>query len=123
MYTFNNQTLNEQYEYKTAKIKRLTSLEECNLPKSWHGGNVFRMAELQDIPLVIFVNFNDRTIDVGVMEENINKLTPELIDLLKEKYPNIETDSKFKCKVEGCAFETDNKGIYLAHCREHKKAV
>jgi hypothetical protein len=90
LYTFNNQTLNEQFEYKTSKLKRLTNLEEYGLPKSWHGGNVYRMAELQELPLVIFVNYNDRTIDVGVTEGNIDKLMPELIEILKVKYPNIE---------------------------------
>lgn len=27
----------------------------------------------------------------------------------------------YKCKVEGCGEEFTNKGLFLAHCREHKK--
>lgn len=28
---------------------------------------------------------------------------------------------EFTCKVENCGFKTENRGIYLAHCKNHKK--
>jgi hypothetical protein len=32
-----------------------------------------------------------------------------------------EEEKVYKCKVEGCNSEFTNKGLFLAHCREHKK--
>lgn len=28
---------------------------------------------------------------------------------------------EYLCKIEGCSFKTENRGIYLAHCKNHKK--
>lgn len=28
---------------------------------------------------------------------------------------------EYVCKVKGCGFKTESKGVYLAHCKKHKK--
>ena len=43
---------------------------------------------------------------------------PRLIRILKAKY---EIKENYKCKK--CEFETDNKGVLMAHYKTHKKEV
>lgn len=113
--------LDERFDFRTVKVKRMTTLKEYGLPENWHGGNVTKIAELQEEPFFIFVNIDNKTLDIGVKEQDVNKLNPNELNILKKKYPDLETEGKYKCKVEGCEFETDSRGLYLAHCKEHKK--
>lgn len=115
--------LDERFDFQRTKVKRMTTLKEYGLPFNWHGGNVAKIAELQEEPLFIFATIDNRTLDVGVKKENVHKLSTELFEILAKKYPELQSDSKFKCKVENCFFETSNKGEYLAHCKEHKKTA
>jgi hypothetical protein len=101
----------------------MTTLKDYGIPKSWHGGNVAKIAELQEEPLFLFVNIDNQTLDIGVKEQNITKLDKDMFNILKNKYPELDTENKYKCKVDGCDYETNNKGEYLAHCREHKKTT
>lgn len=29
--------------------------------------------------------------------------------------------NEYVCKVENCGFKTQSKGLYLAHCKKHKR--
>lgn len=47
-----------------------------------------------------------------------NKLMLEVIEKPQTSQSKIH---EYTCKVKDCGFKTENKGIYLAHCKNHKK--
>ncbi len=50
------QTLDRDYSYGDAKIKKVYTLKEYGLQEGFYGGNVHLVCELQDSPVILLVN-------------------------------------------------------------------
>jgi hypothetical protein len=66
-------TLDRNYVYDNAKIKAMKTLRECNLPDGWYGGNVQLICELEDSPVILFVDtsMGFRVFSTGILGKNL----------------------------------------------------
>jgi hypothetical protein len=92
--------------------------------------------KLQGVPnelISMDIELSIKCDDKGIidLDETTDKILNKILIPRLSRYPKQKEESEedkqaeearvYKCKVEGCNAEFTNKGLFLAHCREHKK--
>jgi hypothetical protein len=93
------QTLDRDYNYDDAKIRKMYTLKEYGLPDGWYGGNVQLVCELEDSPVLLFVSTQKgfKVFSTGIKRKDVRGYLETLdIKVLRNlaKIQNIETDPR-----------------------------
>lgn len=75
--TSNSFALKQKYNGKTQQGLKDVEPEYFGMGKNWYGGNLFKCSILQDTSIVLMINKDRKTIDVGYIEGRENEVPEE----------------------------------------------